>query len=237
MNETTWPTDAFKDLALQQIPTMLSIITRRKNTEAVKQALENEKNGITYKFEQVGGKEKLVKYINNNEAPEEEQGNRPKISIVITQTSTSGDTWPAGWAWIQGKDFVANIIWFPSHEATQWQIGQMKNLEWNVTSIAFEEAFTKIQEQMKACNNIDFKQKLQEILEKKFRNLREKYGFDIDVSSGSFNSVNIGRFCLSYDSKSDESWNCLRYNRSSSIWKFLTCNLSPSSKRYARMNR
>jgi hypothetical protein len=46
---------------------------------------------------------------------------------------------------------------------------------------------------MKACNNIDFKQKLQEILEEKFRTLREKYGFDIDVSSGSFNSVNIGR--------------------------------------------
>lgn len=193
MNETTWPTDAFKDLALQQIPTMLSIITRRKNTEAVKQALENEKNGITYKLEQVGGEEKLVKYINWEKASDEEQGNRPKISIVVTQTSTSGDTWPAGWAWIQGKDFVANIIWFPSHEATQWQIGQMKNLEWNVTSIAFEEAFTEIQEQMKACNNIDFKQKLQEILEKKFKTLREKYGFDIEVSSGSFNSVNIGR--------------------------------------------
>lgn len=193
MNETTWPTDAFKDLALQQIPTMLSIITRRKNTEAVKQALEDEKKSIIYKFEQVDGEEKLVKYINWKKASDEEQGNRPKISIVITQTSTSGDTWPAGWAWIQGKDFVANIIWFPAHEATQWQIGQMKNLEWNVTSIAFEEAFTEIQEQMKACNNADFKQKLQEILEKKFRTLREKYGFDIEVSSGSFNSVNIGR--------------------------------------------
>jgi|GEM_PF-1276213 len=43
---------------------MLSIITRRKNTEAVKQALEDEKKSIIYKFEQVDGEEKLVKYIN-----------------------------------------------------------------------------------------------------------------------------------------------------------------------------
>lgn len=193
INESTWPTDAFKDLALQQVTTMLAIITRKKNIKAVKQAIKEKKEWISYEFKHNWGwDEKLVKYEKGwKEA--ENQWDRPKISIVITQTSTSWDTWPAWWSWIEWKRFVANIIFFPWLEATQWQIWQMLRLKWNVISKAINKAFSEIQEKMKNCNTPEFKKQLHKIVEDKFRDLREEYGFDIDVSSWSFNSVNIWR--------------------------------------------
>lgn len=191
INESTWPTDAFKDLALQQVTTMLSVITKKKNNLAIDKALDEKNQWISYEFKTINWEEKLIKY--KNWVEEKEQWNRPKISIVITLTSTSWDTWPAWWAWIEWRDFVANIIWFPAFEATQWQVWQMLNLKWNVLSVPFKQAFTAIQEDMKKCNNPEFKANLQKILEEKFKELRKEYGFDIEVSSWSFNSVNIWR--------------------------------------------
>lgn len=194
INESTWPTDAFKDLALQQVTTMLAIITRKKNIKAVKQAIQEKEEWFSYKFVKniEGWKKELVKY-NKNWEKAQEQWNRPKISIVITQTSTSWDTWPAWWKWIELKKFVANIIFFPWLEATQWQIWQMLRLKWNVISKAINKAFSEIQEKMKNCNTPEFKKELQKRIESKFTKLRNEYGFDIDVSSWSFNSVNIWR--------------------------------------------
>lgn len=187
INETTWLTNAFKDLALQQVTTMLSVITKRNNKKAVADAISDKQNGITYTFEW----EKLVKF--KDWEKEKEQKNRPKLTFVITQTSTSWDTGPAWWAWIEWRPFSINVIWFPISWATYWQAGQMLMLKENVIALAMNEWFTRIQEEMKACNNDEFKAKLKKILEHQFRELRQEYWFDLEVSSWSFNSVNQWR--------------------------------------------
>lgn len=192
MNQSTWVTNAFKDLALQQVTTMLSVITKRNNLASFEKAIDDKSKWISYKFKTVDWKEKLVKYENWKIA--EEQGNRPKLTFVVTQTSTSWDTWPAWMAWIEGNPFALNVVCYPHNQATRAQALQMEEGRWdNVTAIAVKEAFTRIQEKMKECNTPEFKWELQEIIEKKFRSLRKKYWFDIEVTSWSFNSVNQAR--------------------------------------------
>lgn len=161
IDETTWPTDAFKDLALQMLTEMIAIIVAKQNEEAIQKALAGER--------------------------------WQKLVIVVNQTSTSGDTWPAWWAWIHKKPFCMNVIWFPANEATFGQQWQMIWLDDNIFSIAMHESFNPIQQAMKDWNTPEFKQKLKEIIQDQFKDLIEKYGFEIEVKAGSFNSVNIWR--------------------------------------------
>ncbi len=161
INETTWPTDAFKDLALQMLTEMISIIVKKQNEESIKNAL----NGQRWQ----------------------------KLTFVVAQTSTSWDTWPAGGSGILWKDFIMNTIGYPIAESV---FGQQIQMEWlgdNVFAIAMKEAFTPIQEAMKKWNTPEFRAQLKGILEKAFKDLIDKYGFEIEVKAGSFNSVNIWR--------------------------------------------
>lgn len=161
LNESYWPTDAFKDIALQMVTSMVSIIVEEENKEAIKKALTWEK-WQTLKF-------------------------------VITQTSTSWDTGPAWWSWIEWKAFVMNVIGFPENEATFAQKWQMMNLKWNVMSISMNTSFSKIQESMLKWNTQDFQNKLKEIIEKELKDLISKYDFKIKIDSWSFNSINPWR--------------------------------------------
>lgn len=188
-DETQWPTDAFKDLALQQITKMVSLLTQRENNKSITKAVENKEQWVTYKFEE--NSEKLVKYINWEKA--EDQEDRPKLTFLMSLTSTSWDTWPAWWSWIENEPWVWNAIFYPAFEATQWQAWQMNNLWWNVISYAIEEAFTEIQEMMKSSITPELVEKIRKIIEEKLKPIREEYGFDIELNLWSFNSVNIWR--------------------------------------------
>ena len=161
LNETTGPTNAFKDIALQMVTSMVSIIVEEQNKESIRRALEWER--------------------------------WQKLRFIITQTSTSWDTGPAGWAWIQWKNFVMNVIGFPANEATFAQIWQMMGLSGNVLSIPMNRAFSAIQEAMKEWNTEEYQRKLKEIIEKECADLIEEYGFEIEVDSWSLNSINPAR--------------------------------------------
>ncbi len=156
-----WPTDAFKDIALQMVTSMASIIVKEENEAAIAKAKEWER--------------------------------WQKLKFVITQTSTSGDTGPAWGSWIQGKDFTMNVIGFPENEATYSQKWQMMNLWENVMAIAMNTSFSNIQEWMFKWNTPEFRQKLKEVIEKELSTLIEKYGFEIEIDSWSFNSINPWR--------------------------------------------
>lgn len=161
LNESTGPTDAFKDLALQMLTEMVSIITEEENTEAIRKA-------------KLGEKWQTLKF-------------------VVTLTSTSGDTGPAGWSGIEGKDFIINVIWFPAKEATFSQAWQMMRLGKNVRAIPMSTSFSAIQDAMKAGNTADFQSAIKDVLEKELAAEIKQYGFHIQVDSGSFNSINPGR--------------------------------------------
>ena len=111
--EYHWPTDAFKDIALQMVTSMVSVIVEEENKKAIEKA-KNWEEWQTLKF-------------------------------VITQTSTSGDTWPAWWSWIEGKNFVMNVMGFPEKEATYAQKWQMMKLSWNVKALAMNTSFSTIE--------------------------------------------------------------------------------------------
>jgi threonine synthase len=116
-----------------------------------------------------------------------------KLKFLVNLTSTSWDTWPAWWAWIEWKNFIVNIIWFPVNEATfsqQWQMLRLKN---NVLSLPMNQEFSDIQEAMKNWNTTEYQAKIKEIIEKEFTELIEQYWFEIEVDSGSFNSINPWR--------------------------------------------
>ena len=156
-----WPTDAFKDIALQMVTSMTSLIVQEQNEEAIRKAKE---------------------WIRGQ-----------KLKFLVTQTSTSWDTWPAGWSWIEGKNFILNVIGFPENEATYSQKGQMINLGGNVLSLPMNRSFSDIQELMKDCDTPEFNEKLVSILNKEFADLIEEYWFEIEVDTGSFNSINPWR--------------------------------------------
>ncbi len=161
LNESYGPTDAFKDLALQMVTAMVSIIVKEHNKKSIQKA------------------KKWIKW--------------QKLKFVITQTSTSWDTGPAWWSGIEWKDFVMNVIGFPENEATYSQKWQMMRLKQNVKSISMNTSFSNIQESMLKWNTSEFKSKLKEVIEKEFTDLIEKYGFNIEIDSGSFNSINPWR--------------------------------------------
>lgn len=161
LNESTGPTDAFKDLALQMLTEMVSIITEEENKQSVQNAMEGKK-GETLKF-------------------------------VVTLTSTSGDTGPAGWSGIENKDFIINVIWFPANEATFSQAWQMMRLKNNVRSLPMTRSFSAIQDAMKAGNTPEFQSAIKAVLEKELAAEIKEHGFVIQVDSGSFNSINPGR--------------------------------------------
>jgi len=159
--EFHWPTDAFKDIALQMVTSMVSIIVEEEN----KQAIEKAKNGEKWQI----------------------------LKFVITQTSTSWDTWPAWWSWIEGKKFVMNVIGFPENEATYAQKWQMMRLKQNVKSIPMNTSFSKIQESMLKWNTIEFREELKKVIEEELKNLIEKYHLKIQIDAWSFNSINPWR--------------------------------------------
>ena len=159
--EFHWPTDAFKDIALQMVTSMVSIIVEQENKKAIEKAKSWEKWQI--------------------------------LKFVITQTSTSWDTGPAGWSWIEWKYFVANVIGFPEEEATYAQKWQMMRLWKNVKALAMNTSFSKIQESMLKWNTKDFQEELRKTIENELKDLVEKYYFKIEIDAGSFNSINPWR--------------------------------------------
>lgn len=160
-NESCWPTDAFKDLALQMLTEMSAIIVEEQNKESIKKAKEWER--------------------------------WQKLKFLVNLTSTSWDTWPAGWSWIEWKKFILNVIWFPVNEATFSQQWQMIRLWDNVLSLPMNQEFSDIQEAMKNWNTPKYQAKIKEIIEREFADLIEEYGFEIEVDSWSFNSINPWR--------------------------------------------
>jgi threonine synthase len=56
-----------------------------------------------------------------------------------------------------------------------------------------KEAFTDIQASMIRGNTDEYKAELKSIIENELKDLIDEYGFEIEVSSGSFNSINPGR--------------------------------------------
>ena len=161
IDETQGPTDAFKDLALQQLTAMVASDVERENTLAIARAKAGERG--------------------------------QKLTFIVTQTSTSGDTGPAGGAGIEGLPYMLNVIGFPAGEATYGQIGQMLRLHDNVSSIPMTEAFSAIQESMKAGNNESYRAAIQEAIRSALGDIVEQYGMEIVVQAGSFNSVNPAR--------------------------------------------
>jgi len=161
LEEFYGPTDAFKDIALQMVTSMVSIIVKEQN----KQAIEKAKNGEKWQ----------------------------KLKFIITQTSTSGDTWPAGGSGIEWKDFVMNVIWFPENEATYAQKGQMMRLSKNVKAIPMNTSFSNIQESMLKWNTQNFRDQLKQVIENKLKDLIEKYDLKIEIDAWSFNSINPWR--------------------------------------------
>lgn len=153
LNLSTWPTYAFKDVALQMVTRMVSRILSNHN--------EKVSNGSL----------------------------KENLRYMIVLTSTSGDTWPAWWAWIHNQPYIYNFIGYPRHEASSIQAGQMHLLDGNVYTVPMEEWFTAIQDQMKSWTNESYKQELHRIINEKF--WLDKH--EIDVLAGSFNSINIGR--------------------------------------------
>lgn len=159
--EFHWPTDAFKDIALQMVTSMVSIIVAKENKRAIDMAKKWKKG--------------------------------QKLKFIITQTSTSWDTWPAWGSGIEGKEFVMNVIWFPENEATYAQKWQMINLWKNVKSLSMNTSFSNIQEAMLKGNTSEFREELKNIIREELKQLIEKYGFEIEIDAGSFNSINPGR--------------------------------------------
>ena len=107
LNESYWPTDAFKDLALQMLTEMTSTIVSEQNMVAIEKAKNWEKWQI--------------------------------LRFLVNLTSTSWDTGPAWWAWIEGKNFIVNVIWFPANESTFSQVWQMVTLKDNILAIPMNE--------------------------------------------------------------------------------------------------
>jgi len=182
-NESYWPTDAFKDIALQMLTEMTAIIVEGENCEQVARAKYLYKE---YEDEQFNYKSILDWMEDNNLA-------RPKIRVIVNLTSTSWDTWPAWGKWIEWKKFIVNIIWFPAFEATYSQIWQMLVLWDNVMAIPLDAQFSNIQEQMISWNTQEYQDKLKAIIEENLSELIEKYWFEIEVDSWSFNSINPWR--------------------------------------------
>ena len=116
-----------------------------------------------------------------------------KLRFLVNLTSTSWDTGPAGWKWVEGKPFIVNIIWLPANESTNGQIGQMAILKWNVLALPMKEGFSDIQTSMISWNTDEYKEELVKVITDEFSDLITEYGFEIEVSSGSFNSINPGR--------------------------------------------
>jgi threonine synthase len=115
------------------------------------------------------------------------------LKFIVTQTSTSWDTWPAGWSWIEWKKFVVNVIGFPENEATYAQKWQMMRLKNNVKSISMNTSFSKIQESMLKWNTEEFREELKQIIKGELKELIEKYDFNIEIDAWSFNSINPWR--------------------------------------------
>lgn len=115
-----------------------------------------------------------------------EEPHLPK-RYMIAQTSTSGDTGPAGGAGVQWQSFICNIIGYPEHEASYVQKQQMHELKGNVFSLGFRESFSSIQKSMLTQNTPEFQEKLYTICAKANP---EK---TVKIHAGSFNSINPGR--------------------------------------------
>lgn len=115
------------------------------------------------------------------------------LNFLVTQTSTSGDTGPAGGSGIEDKDFIINVIGYPAGEATFGQAGQMLYLQNNVWAVPMKEAFSAIQESMKEGNTAEYQARLKEVIETELSDLIAKYSLEVNIKAGSFNSVNIGR--------------------------------------------
>jgi len=161
LNESYWPTDAFKDLALQMLTEMTSTIVSEQNMVAIEKAKNWEKWQI--------------------------------LRFLVNLTSTSWDTGPAWWAWIEGKNFIVNVIWFPANESTFSQVWQMVTLKDNILALPMNESFSNIQSSMISGNTDEYKKELENIIKEEMSDLVDRYGFEIEVSSGSFNSINPGR--------------------------------------------
>jgi threonine synthase len=161
LNEFYGPTGAFKDIALQMLTYMVSIVVEEQNKASIQKAKEGER--------------------------------WQKLRFLVNLTSTSWDTWPASGAGIEWKKFVVNVIGFPAHESTFSQIWQMVALKDNVLAIPMKESFSDIQSAMVDGNNDEYKAELLSVIQEEFSDLIEKYGFEIEVDSGSFNSINPGR--------------------------------------------
>ncbi len=115
-----------------------------------------------------------------------EDSSLPK-RYMIAQTSTSGDTGPAGGAGVQWQPAICNIIGYPEHEASYVQKQQMHELRGNVFSLGFEESFSSIQKSMLAQNTPEFQKKLHDIC------AEANPGKSVKIHAGSFNSINPGR--------------------------------------------
>ncbi len=183
LDETRGPTDAFKDLALQMLTEMVAIIVENENTSEVRKAQE-----LYAAFQNQEKEGDILEYYASKNIP------RPKLKFIVTQTSTSGDTGPAGQDGILGKNFIVNIVGYPQAEATTAQRGQMQGRsKENVLALPFYEQFSQIQEHMNDAKPSDMKEQLQKSIEWQFQDLIQKYGFEIVIDSGSFNSINPAR--------------------------------------------
>lgn len=183
LDETRGPTDAFKDLALQMLTEMVAIIVEEENTSEIERA-----KGLKIDFDNQEKEGDILEYYASKNIP------RPKLKFIVTQTSTSGDTGPAGQDGILGKKFIVNIVGYPQAEATTAQRWQMQGRsKENVLALPFHEQFSQIQEHMNDAKPADMKDQLQKAIEWKFQDLILKYGFEIVIDSGSFNSINPAR--------------------------------------------
>lgn len=186
LNETKWPTDAFKDLALQIVTKLVAMVVKEKNIKSIDNAIENKKI-----YEDGRQKDESINDWYNRNSKQ-----KPKLTFVINRVSTTWDTAPAAWNWILWENFVLLIMWYPVYESTLGQIAQMERL-WNkndnVFSQPFIEAFSGIQEKMKEKTTEAYKSELENIIKEEFKQLIEEYGFEISVDNWTFNSINPAR--------------------------------------------
>jgi len=185
-DQTKWHTNAFKDIALQIITKLISIVVKKKNIQNISNAIsikeEYEENQIRW--------ETIQEYIEKNNIK------RPKLTFIINQVSTTWDTAPAAWEWIKLEDFVLLIMWYPANESTFAQITQMLKLDaeaGNIIAQWFNRGFSHIQNAMKEWNTEKQQKLLKKIIEDWLWTLIEQYWFEIEVDSWTFNSINQSR--------------------------------------------
>gem|GEM_PF-1073090 len=69
----------------------------------------------------------------------------------------------------------------------------MVTLKDNILALPMNESFSNIQSSMISGNTDEYKKELENIIKEEMSDLVDRYGFEIEVSSGSFNSINPGR--------------------------------------------